>query len=278
MIYETITLSEKYPDATLTLYVCDNPPELKMPPRPAVIVCPGGGYRSLSDREAEPIVRKYFGMSMNVYLLRYSLKEKAANFAPLIEAALAIKYVRDHAEEHNTDAEQVYILGFSAGGHLAASSGTLWNHPVVRDAVGVSDGSAPEGINRPNGMILAYPVITMGGSAHSGTRTNVCGSEDPDEETRKQFSLELHVDETTPPVFIWHTVTDQVVNIKNAVLFINALTEAGVLYEAHIYPKGPHGLALCNKETWVEKEDFMAPEAEDWIEKSADWIHRNKKA
>jgi len=274
MIYETITLSEKYPDATLTLYVCDNSPELKMPPRPAVIVCPGGGYSNLSDREAEPIVRKYFAESMNVYLLRYSLKEKAANSAPLIEAALAIKYVREHAEEHNSDPNKVFIVGFSAGGHLAASSGILWDLPEVRDAVGVTDGSAPEGINKPNGMILGYPVITMALPTHGGTRNRVCGSDDPSEEMKNKFSLELHVNENTPPVFLWHTVTDQTVNIRNALLLIDALTEAGVPYEAHIYPKGPHGLALCNKETWIGKEDYIVAEAEGWVDMSVDWIKR----
>ena len=275
MRYETITLSEKYPDATLTMYVCENPPELKMPPRPAVIVCPGGGYRGLSEREAEPIVRKYFGFSMNVYLLRYSVKEKAANSAPLIEAGLAIKYIREHAEEHNTDPNKVFIVGFSAGGHLAASTGTLWNEPEVRDAMGVTDGSAPEGINKPNGMILAYPVITMEYcTTHGGTKDNVCGSPNPPEELLRKFSLELHVNEDTPPAFLWHTFTDQAVNIKNATLLMNAYIDAGVPFEAHIYPKGPHGLALCNKETWVENDKYICPEAEDWVEKSIDWINR----
>ena len=275
MIYETITLSEKYPDATLTLYVCDNSPELKMPPRPAVVVCPGGGYGGLSDREAEPIVRKYFAKSMNVYLLRYSVGEKAADFAPLIQAAMAIKYVRDHAEEHNTDPEKVYIVGFSAGGHLAASSGILWNHPRVRDAIGVTDGSAPEGINRPTGMILSYPVITMGEYTHKGTMQRVCGSKEPGEEIKNTFSLELHVDETTSPAFVWHTVTDQSVNIRNSLFLINAMTEAGVSYEAHIYPKGVHGLALCNKETWIGDVKFLVPEAEAWVDLSINWIYRN---
>ena len=275
MIYETITLSEKYPEATLTTYVCDNAPELCMPPRPAVIVCPGGGYRNLSDREAEPIVRKYFGASMNVYLLRYSTKEKAANSAPLIEAALAIKYVREHAEEHNSDPNKVFIVGFSAGGHLAASSGILWNEPEVREAVGVADGSAPEGRNKPNGMILGYPVITMKYSTtHGGTKDNVCGSENPPEELLNKFSLELHVKEDTPPVFLWHTFNDKSVNIRNALLLMEAYAEAGVPFEAHIYPNGPHGLALCNEETYKGLDKYIAPEAEDWIYKSIDWIKR----
>jgi acetyl esterase/lipase len=211
---------------------------------------------------------------MNVYLLRYSTKEKAANSAPLIEAALAIKYVREHAEEHNSDPNKVFIVGFSAGGHLAASSGILWDLPEVRDAVGVTDGSAPEGINKPNGMILGYPVITMTVATHGGTRNRVCGSDDPSEEMKNKFSLELHVKEDTPPVFLWHTFNDKSVNIRNALLLMEAYAEAGVPFEAHIYPNGPHGLALCNEETWKGMDKYIAPEAEDWIYKSIDWIKR----
>ena len=259
MIYETITLSEKYPEATLTTYVCENSSELKMPPRPAVIVCPGGGYRNLSEREAEPIVRKYFGASMNVYLLRYSLKEKAANSAPLIEAALAIKYVRDHAKEQNSNPDKVFIVGFSAGGHLAASSGILWNEPEVREAVGVADGSAPEGINKPNGMILGYPVITMKYSTtHGGTKDNVCGSENPPEELLNKFSLELHVKEDTPPVFLWHTATDGAVNVQNSLRFARNMWAKGKTAELHVYPEGCHGLGLAADKTDVRSWPDLA--------------------
>ena len=274
MIYETVGLIKEYPEATLTSYVCDNPPELKAPPREAVIICPGGGYGSLSDRESEVVLRKYSGAGMNAYLLRYSLQDRAKDCAPLIQAALAIKYVKEHAAEHNTNPDKVFILGFSAGGHLAASSGILWNIPEVREAVGVESGSVPEGINRPAGVILAYPVITTGEFTHKGTMQRVCGGENPDEETRKRFSLELQVDETTSPTFVWHTVTDQLVDIRNTLLLVNALTEKGVFYEAHIYPKGPHGLSLCNKETWVGKETHLAPEAEGWVNASINWIKR----
>ena len=273
MIHEKITLWEKYPEATLTSYVYDNAGDLKADPRPAMIVCPGGGYRALSSREAEPIVSEFFAEGMNVYLLRYSTKENAANYAPLIQAALAIKYVRENAELHNTDPSKVFICGFSAGGHLAASSGILWNIKEVRDAIGVTDGTAPEGINKPTGMVLSSPVITAGDYAHKGSINNLCGTTEPTKEQMDRFSLELHVDETTAPAFVWHTVTDQTVPIQNSLFLLNALVENGVPCEAHIYPNGVHGLSLCNEKTWAQNPKMIEPHAATWIDLASKWIN-----
>lgn len=271
MLYETLTLWEKHPEATLTTYVCDNPPQLKMPPRPAMIVCSGGGYHDLAARESETIVRTFLGAGMNVYLLRYSVEENARDYAPLIEAAMAIRYVRENAVAHNTDPHRVFICGFSAGGHLAASSGILWNIPEVRDALEISTGKYPEGINRPDGMILAYAVITSGKYTHKGTFCKLCGSKEPTEEEMKRFSLELHVDETSTPAFIWHTVTDICVPVQNSLLLVNALLEHGVSLEAHIFPEGVHGLALANKETWTGQEHLNMPHVQCWVDLAIRW-------
>ncbi len=276
MIYQKFQLTEKYPAATLTAYVCDQ--GCKTDPRPAVIVCPGGGYSMLSPREAEPVVRKFFAAGMNVYLLRYTVKADAANYAPLIQAALSIKLVRERAQEDNTDPNKVFILGFSAGGHLAGSAGIFWNLPVVRDAIGVSSGEAPEGINRPDGMLLCYPVILGNEFTHAGTRANFCGTTEPTEEDKARFSLNLHVDATTPPAFIWHTFTDAAVPVENSLELMNAMAKQEIPFEAHIYPHGIHGLALCNEETSVGREDRLEPHAEGWVELAVKWINFDKKS
>ena len=213
MLYQKFHLSEKYPEATLTAYVCEQAFEVS--PRPAIVVCPGGAYKIVSDREGEPIARRFFGEGMNVYLLNYSVGDKAKDYAPLIQAALAIKLVRERAALDHTDPCKIYVMGFSAGGHLAASAGTLWNLSVVRDALGISAEGAPEGINRPDGMILCYPVITAGKYAHVGSICNVSGHRELTAEDKSNFSLELHVDKTTPPAFIWHTFTDRTVSVQN---------------------------------------------------------------
>ncbi len=272
MIYETISLWKEHPEATLTSYVCDNAPELKMPPRPAMIVCPGGGYSKLAPRESEPVVRVYFQAGMNVYLLRYSICENAKDYAPLIEAAMAVKYVREHAEEHNTDPERVFISGFSAGGHLAASAGILWNIPEVRDALGISEGKVPEGINRPTGMVLSYPVITAGKYAHKNSIRQLCGTPEPTEGQAKRFSLEFHVDSTTPPVFLWHTFSDATVPVQNSLLLMNALLEHGIPFESHIFPEGVHGLSLANEQSFSARSDLLVPHVQCWSELSVKWI------
>ncbi len=270
MFYKEFTLSEKYPDATLTAYVCDAIPNVA--PRPAIIVCPGGGYGILSEREGEPIVKHFLGNGFNAYLLKYSINENASNYAPLIQSALAVKLIRERAEADNTDPARIYIIGFSAGGHVAASCGTLWNIPEVRDAVGVSDGSAPEGINRPDGMILSYPVITAGEFAHKGSICKVSGTSSPTPEDIEKFSLEKHVDSTTPPAFIWHTFSDTCVPVQNTLLFINAMAEAKVPFEAHIFPAGVHGLSLCNKETEAGNPNNIEPHAECWADLAVKWV------
>ena len=274
MIYETIRLNEKNPDCTLTCYVCDQ--ELPIAPRRAVIVCPGGGYGRIVAHEGEVIARKYFGAEMNVYILRYSVGEKAVDFAPIIEAALAVKYIREHAKEHNTDPDKIFISGFSAGGHLAAACGILWNSAPVRAALGIDEGKAPEGINRPNGMILGYPVISGCKFGHLGSFQRLTGKENPTEEEIRPFSLEIHVDETTPPVFVWHTFADNVVHIKNSIMLIDALTDHGIPFEAHIYPEGIHGLSLANEASSGNRPIKVLEHVQTWMDLSIRWINNVK--
>lgn len=272
MIYETIQLWDEHPEATLTTYVVSNTAELKLSPRRTVVVCPGGGYHFLSDREAEPIVVQFLQAGFNVFLLRYSVEPLAGGYAPLIEAAKAIKYVRENAVKYNTDPDKIFIAGFSAGGHLAASAGILWNIPEVRDAIGVTSGETPEGINRPNGMILSYPVITGGDKAHKRSIKNVAGHEELTEEDIRKFSLELHVDATTSPAFIWHTFTDSVVPIENSLMLASAMAEKKVPFELHVFPAGPHGLSLANEFTRSGHDTTINPHVQCWVELAIRWV------
>ena len=267
MLYETIKLSDKY-GATLTTYVASDTPELNKTPRRAIIVCPGGGYHFLSDRENEPIARFYMAKGMNAFVLRYSVQDKATNYTPLIEAALAIKHVRENAEKYNIDPNYVFIVGFSAGGHLAASTGILWNIPEVKEALG----DAPEGIGKPTGMILSYPVISAGPKAHKGSIQRLCGTQTPTEEEANRFSLELHVDETTSPAFIWHTVEDKTVPVENSLYLAAALREKNIPFEMHIYPNGVHGLSLGTEETACGKPSLLVEHITSWAELSYKWI------
>ena len=263
-----IDLFPDKPECELTAFIHDDDTV-----RPAIIVCPGGSYRYHAPREAEPVAVFYHNEGFNVFLLRYSVASKASNYAPLIEAAMTIKHVRENADKYRVDPEKIVICGFSAGGHLAGSAGILWNIPEVRDAIGVSDGSAPEGINRPNGIILCYAVITAGEYTHRKSIYNIAGREDYDEHDVERFSLERHVDETTPPMFIWHTLGDKGVHIKNPLQLIEAYAEKGISFEAHIFPNGPHGMALCDFTTFDGKPELRSEHVGKWKELSIEWIN-----
>lgn len=265
MNYDPITLAPT--EATLTP-ICPFPlPYPKAKPRRAVIVCPGGGYSMLSDREAEPIATQFLAAGFATFILRYSVGEKAKDYTPLKEAALAIRYVREHAEEYHVDPDYVFIGGFSAGGHLAGSAGVLWNDPALADLMK----DAPEGINRPTGMILCYPVITAGEWGHKGSFRRLCGNKEASQAEMDRFSLELHVNETTPPAFIWHTFNDQIVPVQNTLLMASAMSAAKVPYELHLFPSGPHGLALCNEQTAQGGEKMLNPHCECWVDLAIKW-------
>ena len=271
MIYEKVHFSEKYPNATLTIFVPDfQKRDNYVANMPAVLLCPGGGYGNLSNREGEPIALAYLARGFAAFVLSYDVGEGALFPTPLAEAALAMKYIRDRASEFAIDPSAVYVGGFSAGGHLAASLGTLWNSDLVRSATGIDDTS----VFRPTGMILGYAVVSGVSNPHSGSFKRICGSDEPTEEQRRRFSAELNVSSDTCPAFIWHTFNDNIVPVKNAVVMANAMTDAGIPFEMHIYPDGRHGLALANEMTACGREYRIHPEAEGWLDMSADWMKR----
>lgn len=257
-----------YPDVSLTAYLHDQTSDS---PRSAIVICPGGAYCNLSDREKAPIARYYHAAGLNAFVLDYSCAEGAANYAPLIQAASAIRFLRQNAEGFGIDPQKIFILGFSAGGHLAASSGILWNSSAVRNALGFEDAEAAK-ICRPDGMILSYPVITGGDFRHDRSFKKLCGKENPSQEERMPFSLELHVDESTPPTFIWHTFSDAGVPVENSLLLIHALAEKKIPLEAHIFPDGPHGMSLATEETACGNPAFIDPHVAHWTELSVEWI------
>lgn len=268
MLCETVYLRPEDEKITLTTYISDNAPELKMPPRPAIIVTPGGGYRFLSDREGEPIVKAFLAAGFNAFLLHYSICEDAVFPRPLVDMSRAIVHVRENAEKYNIDPEKIFVVGFSAGGHLTASIGTLWHKEYAK-----AYENMPEGLNRPNGVILSYPVITSGPYAHRGSFNAILGTTTPTEEQNQAYSLELQVDEHAVPAYIWHTAADAAVPVQNSLMYAAQLAKYKIPFEMHIFPKGPHGLALANEQTNYGKP-CEYPEAAQWIDEAIDWAKR----
>lgn len=269
MIYSKINFTEEYEDSYIEAYVHEPYAELQINKRRAIIVCPGGGYGWLSEREGEPVALQYFAAGLNAFVLRYSIQAKAVNYAPLIEACLAIKYIREHAEELHVDPDYVFITGFSAGGHLTAWTGTMWHIPEVQAHL---NGADPE-ICKPTATLPCYPVISsLPGVRHDGSIQNLNGWKEGDEEGMARFSLEKFVDEKTAPAFIWHTANDGCVPVVNSLLYAEALSKAKIPFELHIYPKGPHGLSLANQETCVNAPNLIDPHIAGWLPMAINWV------
>lgn len=259
--YEGLQLGDGH-RATMECYLPANYDFSKDRKRPAVIIFPGGGYGHLSDREAEPIALQYAAADMAAFVLRYSVKPDAGFPRCVLEALTAIKTVRENAEEWNINPDKIAICGFSAGGHLAASAGAFWHAPFARESLGDNE------LLKPNAAILCYPVISSGPWAHSGSIVNLLG-EDAAEELEEIVSIEKQITSAYPPTFLWHTATDQIVPVQNTLLMGKSLADAEVPFELHIYPMGPHGLALSDERTAKPNHpQYIVERPAQWVQDS----------
>ena len=269
MRYETISLSVPGADAPaqLTAYVPDNTPQIGLDRRrPAIIICPGGGYGQVSDREAEPVALRFLGLGYAAFVLWYHVAPQARWPVPQRQLLAAIDYVRTGCEDYHVDPKAIIALGFSAGGHLAACGGTMWNRPEVYRCL-----KKKALAYRPDGLVLCYPVITSGDHSHMGSIQNLLG--DRYEELLPLVSLERRVKSSTPPTFIWHTADDTVVDLENTLLFETALRARGVPVECHIYPHGAHGQSLADRTCFQPEELWkVSVPCAGWVTKCDAWI------
>lgn len=233
--------------------------------RPLVIVCPGGGYQYTSDREAEPVALRFLARGFHAAVLRYSVLTPLPR--PMQELARAILAARQRADERGVDPRQIYVCGFSAGGHVAAGLGVLWDQPELEAGV------VPRKAIRPDGLILAYAVIdlTTVDRPDLGLISAVFGRPDPPPERVARYCLDRHVTPATPPAFIWHTAADPVVPAANALRFAAALDAQRVRYELHLFERGGHGLALADETTDTDGHLFNR-EAQVWVDLAVAWI------
>ena len=212
--------------------------------RGAVIVCPGGGYARLAPHESEPVARWLNGLGIAAFVLAYRVAPHRYP-APLRDGQRAVQLVRHRAAAWGLDPARVGMLGFSAGGHLAASVGTCPDAADPASADPVARRSS-----RPDLLVLCYPVISFGGQRHLGSTDNLLGLEATAEQ-RADVSLELRVAADTPPTFLWHTAADQSVPVEHGLLFASALGRHGVPFALHVYPHGRHGLGLAEGDPLV---------------------------
>lgn len=271
MIRREILLREVYPALEgnadvprLSIFAHQNSSEIEIDRSyPAVLIMPGGGYAFVSEREGVPVAEQFYIRGFNAFVLTYSVAP-ARYPSQLLQAAAAIDYIKNTAVATNTDTDNIFVCGFSAGGHLAGSIGCLWNEQVITDTLG----GEPQRY-RPKGMALCYAVITSGMHTHGGSFNNLCGE---DEQLKKRLSLETRVTPETSPAFIWHTANDGTVPVENAFMMAKALKSAGVEYEMHVFKKGRHGLSVCTRESAGENKEMINPSCEPWLAMCAEFF------
>ena len=218
----------------------------------AVLIIPGGGYEVIVDVwEGTDIAKWFNSYGIAAVVLKYRLPHAKSNIerekSPLLDAARAMRIIRSNAEKWNIDQNNIGVMGFSAGGHLASTLATHFNDSTL----GVTDEidllSA-----RPDFSLLIYPVISMSADfTHEGSRYFFMG-ENPDKELMEYYSSEKHVTKETPPTFLIHSSDDDVVPVENSIAFYSKLVENKIDAEIHVFQNGEHGFSLANGQGSVE--------------------------
>ena len=260
MIYRTIIMKAEgsMPYARLTTYFHDRSGEMFNDPRRTVLVCPGGAYAFTSEREGEPVAMELYNHGYNAAVLWYSVSPAVYPTA-LKEAGQAMQYLYNQASKVGSiDREKLLIMGFSAGGHLAASYASGWRK---------------YGFVKPAGLALCYPVITSGEFAHQESFEMLLGENYDNEEKMNEVSVEKHVSQDNPPTFIWATCNDDTVPVENSLLYVSALREKKIPVEFHMFANGKHGLSLADKRTQhPEEPETVQEECTPWIRLMLTWM------
>ena len=226
----------------------------------AVIICPGGGYGILSiAEEGTKVAQKFNEIGITAFVLKYRLPSDLLmndkSMGPMQDALQAMYLVRKNASLWGIDPSKIGIMGFSAGGHLAASVCVHYNDLKVKNQEQIS--------LRPDFSVLIYPIISFGGVTHAGSVKNLLG-ESPTAAQRSYFSAQNYVNQQSPPAVLVHANNDSAVPVKNSILYNEALTKFKVPAEMHIYPAGGHGFGLHNRTT-----------KGDWFDRLKNWMDSN---
>ncbi|MEI8074421.1 MAG: alpha/beta hydrolase [Bacteroidota bacterium] len=233
-------------------------PAQKSAKKAAVIIFPGGGYAiTASSHEGSDIAKSFNEVGVTAILIKYRIPSDRTmpnrEIGPLQDAQQAILTVREHAAQWNIDPNKIGIIGFSAGGHLAATLGTHFEESLIPNPLKTS--------LRPDFMILGYPVISFQDSlTHMGSRDNLIGK-NPSKAKKDFYSNELQITKNTPTSFLFHASDDGAVKVQNSILFYESCIAHGVKAELHIYQNGGHGFGLKGPIT----KDYWMISCKDWM-------------
>ena len=269
---ETVDLYELYPKkdlgrgGQLTVYALKPIPKVDTDRRfPAVLILPGGAYQWVSPREAEPVAMRFISRGFSCFILNYSCAPSRFPTA-LREAAMAMRFIRSRSDELHVDPNHVAALGFSAGGHLCGTLGTMFDGEEVSD---IADPS----VICPDALILCYPVSVSQGRTHVDSFVNLCGD---DAALMDRLSLDKLIRRDMKPVFLWHTRTDDSVPVDGTLRLASALAEKDVPFSLHVLSSGRHGLATADD--LVYRRDNLPPVSDgvsDWPELAVRFLWEN---
>lgn len=286
MIHQKLPLLDNSA-ATLTTYILDDGEfDRKNLVRPAVVICPGGGYNVISQNEGEPVALAYSRMGYHAFVLSYSVKIDNPFPTALLELAHAMAVIREHADEWLVDKDNISVVGFSAGGNLALSLGIYHNQPLLNEGTGLRASQI-----KPNQILLGYPAVTLEPRSEKtpdfvielmekglmpdmrgpSIREILMGKENLSDEEKDSLNLLHYIHSELPRTFIWGTYQDTVILPTDLFGLAEALFRNEVPCELHMFEKGPHGMSLAD-ETVKAAEQLQHLHLSEWFQLSVKWL------
>lgn len=280
MIIKTLDIFSSSEEAHITAYL--QPVYEQCPMRPAVIICPGGSYHHIGEKESEPAALGFFAEGYNAFVLSYSTGLGRGNLPiPIVQIAKTIAYIRQNSNSWRIDPDRIALCGFSAGGHAAAAFGALWNEKWVQESA-----VAKAGVLRPNALVLCYPLLDIKGfcdmhikrdpqtrSYMESIYLNLFAKLEPSDEELSRWDIKRIVNRDMPPVFLWTTFGDDIVDVSQSIDLASALAKHDIPFEYHVFEKGPHALSGADALSgYTKKELDELGNAPRWKELAMKWL------
>ncbi|KRN28239.1 esterase lipase [Lactobacillus selangorensis] len=268
IVTEALPLQTETADNTpafLKGYLHEPDPEIERDQYPAIVICPGGSFTHIPEHQAETLAMAFYNQGFQAFYLRYHfIDEQTPLFpVPFIDLADAMKAVRRNSDDWHVDAEHVAVSGFSVGGQIAAVYNGSWMREWLLKAT-----QATKEELQPNAVVLGYPVIRLdAGFPKDDTLTKALT---PDVE---EFAADMLVNADSQPTFVWGTADDTVVPAKNGLVYVEALQEAGIPLEYHLFAHGPHGMALATRQT-ASKPSEKSAHVAHWFPLCIEWLNQ----
>ncbi len=280
MKIEVIPLLEGFLETELTAYFLEPTMDHTfLAERPAVILCPGGAYMGITEKEAEPVALRFLAAGYHVFVLKYSIGTEVGRFpAPFIDGARAIKLIRENAKRWYINKDKIVLCGFSTGGHVAAILSSTWQEAYLSEVL-----QADNQLFKPNALILGYPLLDMYQFREKNANkmkslleimfSNIYGTPNPSDMQLEEWQCKKRVTQNMPPTFLWTTLEDEVIDVKQSLEFARALSKNEVAFELHIFEKGAHGLSLADETVGYDHEEMRKNiNAHQWMDMALKWL------